>query len=85
MFVKFVYNKLNVEGLSGVRDTILNKLTKRAHQVFSTAQVSVNPMQIFFQGQIIRQGDILATANSDTYITFCPDITGDKGVRRERY
>ncbi|HAF2546438.1 TPA: DinI family protein [Salmonella enterica] len=45
MFVELVYDKRNVEGLSGAREIILNELTKRVHQIFPAAQVKVKPMQ----------------------------------------
>ncbi|HGP0311079.1 TPA: DinI family protein [Citrobacter freundii] len=45
MFVKLVYDKRNVEGLSGAREIILNELTKRVHRIFPDAQVKVKPMQ----------------------------------------
>ncbi|EFP3720920.1 DinI family protein [Salmonella enterica] len=45
MFVELVYDKRNVEGRPGAREIILNELTKRVHQIFPAAQVSVKPMQ----------------------------------------
>ncbi|EFM0014865.1 DinI family protein [Escherichia coli] len=45
MFVELVYDKRNVEGLTGAREIILNELTKRVHQIFPGAEVKVKPMQ----------------------------------------
>jgi len=45
MFVELVYDKRNVEGLSGAREIILNELTKRVHRIFPAAEVKVKPMQ----------------------------------------
>ncbi|MEL9591424.1 DinI family protein [Escherichia coli] len=45
MFVELVYDKWNVEGLTGAREIILNELTKRVHQIFPGAEVKVKPMQ----------------------------------------
>lgn len=45
MFVELVYDKRNVEGLTGAREIILNELTKRVHRIFPAAEVKVKPMQ----------------------------------------
>lgn len=45
MFVELVYDKRNVEGLTGAREIILNELTKRVHRIFPDAEVKVKPMQ----------------------------------------
>ncbi|HAT3951835.1 TPA: DinI family protein [Kluyvera ascorbata] len=45
MFVELVYDKRNVEGLTGAREIILAELTKRVHQIFPGAEVRVKPMQ----------------------------------------
>lgn len=45
MFVELVYDKRNVEGLTGAREIILNELTKRVHRIFPDADVKVKPMQ----------------------------------------
>ncbi|EDW3874139.1 DinI family protein [Salmonella enterica subsp. diarizonae] len=45
MFVELVYDKRNVEGLSGARSIILNELTRRVHRIFPDADVRVKPMQ----------------------------------------
>ncbi|MBS1203914.1 MAG: virulence protein MsgA [Proteobacteria bacterium] len=45
MFVELVYDKRNVEGLSGAREIILNELTRRVHRLFPDADVRVKPMQ----------------------------------------
>lgn len=45
MFVELVYDKRNVAGLPRAKDIILNELTKRVHQIFPDAEVSVKPMQ----------------------------------------
>lgn len=45
MFVELVYDKRNVEGLTGAREIILAELTKRVHQMFPDAEVRVKPMQ----------------------------------------
>ena len=45
MFVELVYDKRNVEGLTGAREIILAELTKRVHQIFPSAEVRVKPMQ----------------------------------------
>ena len=45
MFVEFVYDKRNVQGLPGAQQIILNELTKRVHQIFPDAEVKVKPMQ----------------------------------------
>lgn len=45
MFVELVYDKRNVEGLTGAREIILNELTKRVHLIFPAAEVKVKPMQ----------------------------------------
>ncbi|HEC5313576.1 TPA: DinI family protein [Citrobacter freundii] len=44
MFVELVYDKRNVEGLTGAREIILNELTKRVHRIFLDADVRVKPM-----------------------------------------
>ncbi|QLD08006.1 DinI family protein [Citrobacter freundii] len=44
MFVELVYDKRNVEGLTGAREIILNELTKRVHRIFPDADVRVKPM-----------------------------------------
>lgn len=44
MFVELVYDKRNVEGLTGAREIILNELTKRVHRIFPDAEVKVKPM-----------------------------------------
>ncbi|ARD61268.1 DinI family protein [Kosakonia radicincitans DSM 16656] len=45
MFVELVYDKRNVEGLSGAREIILEELTRRVHRLFPDADVRVKPMQ----------------------------------------
>jgi len=45
MFVELVYDKRNVDGLTGAREIILTELTKRVHQIFPDAEVRVKPMQ----------------------------------------
>lgn len=45
MFVELVYDKRNVDGLTGAREIILAELTKRVHQIFPDAEVKVKPMQ----------------------------------------
>ena len=45
MFVELVYDKRNVEGLTGAREIILNELTKRVHRIFPAAEVKVKTMQ----------------------------------------
>ncbi|EAB8206619.1 DinI family protein [Salmonella enterica] len=45
MFVELVYDKRNVVGLPRAKDIILNKLTKRVHQIFPDADAKVKPMQ----------------------------------------
>ncbi|APG17699.1 virulence protein MsgA [Kosakonia radicincitans] len=45
MFVELVYDKRNVEGLSGAREIILGELTRRVHRLFPDADVRVKPMQ----------------------------------------
>ncbi|EAO9607646.1 DinI family protein [Salmonella enterica] len=45
MFVELVYDKRNVEGLTGAKNIILNELTKRVHRIFPDADVVVKPMQ----------------------------------------
>ncbi|SEL41817.1 DinI-like family protein [Kosakonia sacchari] len=45
MFVELVYDKRNVEGLSGAREIILAELTRRVHRLFPDADVRVKPMQ----------------------------------------
>lgn len=45
MFVELVFDKRNVEGLTGAREIILNELTKRVHRIFPAAEVKVKPMQ----------------------------------------
>jgi len=45
MFVELVYDKRNVEGLSGAREIILEELTRRVHRLFPNADVRVKPMQ----------------------------------------
>lgn len=45
MFVELVYDKRNVEGLSGAREIILDELTRRVHRLFPDADVRVKPMQ----------------------------------------
>ena len=44
MFVELVYDKRNVEGLTGAREIILAELTKRVHQILPSAEVRVKPM-----------------------------------------
>lgn len=44
MFVELVYDKRNFEGLVGARESILNELTKRMHEIFPDANVRVKPM-----------------------------------------
>lgn len=45
MFVELVYDKHNAEGLSGAQKIILEKLTRRVHLIFPSAEVTVKPMQ----------------------------------------
>ncbi|MCS4603342.1 DinI family protein [Enterobacter kobei] len=45
MLVELVYDKRNVDGLTGAREIILTELTKRVHQIFPDAEVRVKPMQ----------------------------------------
>lgn len=45
MFVELVYDKRNVDGLTGAREIILTELTKRVHQIFPGSEVKVKPMQ----------------------------------------
>ncbi|HGF0771392.1 TPA: DinI family protein [Kluyvera georgiana] len=45
MFVELVYDKRNVEGLTGAREIILAELTKRVNKIFPDAEVRVKPMQ----------------------------------------
>ncbi|EPP7097959.1 DinI family protein [Klebsiella michiganensis] len=44
MFVELIYDKRNVEGLAGARETITAELTKRVHRIFPDADVRVKPM-----------------------------------------
>ncbi|MEG2115699.1 MAG: DinI-like family protein [Hafnia sp.] len=45
MFVELIYDKRNVEGLTGAREIILAELTRRVHRVFPDADVRVKPME----------------------------------------
>lgn len=44
MFVELIYDKRNIEGLAGARETITAELTKRIHRIFPDADVRVKPM-----------------------------------------
>ena len=44
MFVEFVYDKRNFDGLPGAKDIILRELTRRIHRNFPNADVRVKPM-----------------------------------------
>ncbi|NUU67032.1 DinI family protein [Enterobacteriaceae bacterium BIT-l23] len=45
MFVELIYDKRNVNGLTGAREIILSELTKRVHRIFPDAVVKVKPME----------------------------------------
>jgi hypothetical protein len=45
MRVQLIYDKRNVSGLAEAKTLIEAELTKRVHQVFPAADVSVKPMQ----------------------------------------
>jgi hypothetical protein len=45
MYVEFVYDKRNMQGLPGAQRIILTELTNRVHRIFPDSEVKVKPMQ----------------------------------------